>query len=58
MTDTATMSSITVRVRRKTRSWVEMAGPTRARVPSRKAVSVPITTPQPADASPPGTMSR
>jgi hypothetical protein len=27
MTETATMSSITVRVSRKTRSWVEMAGP-------------------------------
>ena len=58
MTDTATMSSMTVRVSRKTRSWVDTAGPTIASAPSRNAVSVPITAPQPAAASPPGLIAR
>ena len=52
------MSSITVRVSRKIRSWVDTAGPTSASMPSRKAVSVPITIPHPALASPPGLSRR
>ena len=46
MTPTATMSSMTVSVRRKTRSCVARRGPTTANAPSMTAVSVPITTPQ------------
>ena len=52
MTPTATMSSMTVSVRRKTRSCVAIRGPTMASAPSITAVSVPITTPQAPFASP------
>ena len=58
MTDTATMSSMTVSVSRRIRSCVDTAGPTRASTPSRKAVSVPITTPHPRASSPPGLIAR
>nr|WP_283956381.1 hypothetical protein [Blastococcus sp. CCUG 61487] len=58
MTLTATMSSMTVSVRRKTRSWVAKVGPTTASAPSMNAVSVPMTTPQPRVASPAGTTAR
>ena len=54
ITLTATMSSITVSMRRKTLSWVGQIGPTSASAPRRKAVSVPMTTPQPWAASPSG----
>ena len=52
------MSSMTVSVSRKIRSWVETAGPTSAITPSRNAVSVPMTAPHPAAASPDGLSAR
>ena len=58
MTVTATMSSMTVMASRKIRSWVVKRGPTMASAPSRNAVSVPMTMPQPPAASGPGAISR
>ena len=52
------MSSMTVRASRKMRSCVANLGPTTASAPSMNAVSVPITTPQPFAASPPGAIAR
>jgi len=53
MTSRATMSSMTTTVNRKARSLSGNRGPIRASIPSAKAVSVDMATPQPrAEGSP------
>jgi len=52
MTVIAPMSSTIASVSRNSRSWSGHRGPNRASTPTRNAVSVDITTPQPCAASP------
>ena len=58
MTSSATTSSTTMIVSMKPRRRSGKRGPTSASIPSAKAVSVDIATPQPPAASPPPLKAR